>query len=114
MELIGHGLRVTTKVVLFDHQLIIGNLSKKQRENGIVGLLKNRVSYLYRESEMKFKSQHKELKVYAGKKDPDKYMAHRDKKSIWVTGGVRNTTLMSRICETVREAKAWMDNPSLG
>lgn len=62
---------------------------------------------------MKLKTQHKNFNLSVDGKKPIPYRAHRDGKDIWVTSGDKNTTVFSRSYETVRAAKAWMNNPAI-
>ena len=63
--------------------------------------------------EMKMATQHKSISISTDGKKPVPYRKHRNHNTVWVTGGDKNTTIMSRVFEFVSEAKAWMNEPTI-
>lgn len=70
--------------------------------------------FLYNVS-MKFKTQHRKFKTTDHRGREDHLTAHRDGKLVWATrpSDKASVVIMSRKCETVREAKAWMNMPTI-
>ena len=60
---------------------------------------------------MKFNIRHKIVKITRGTGRSEQYRAHRDKNQVWLTSDGK--VVFKKVMDTVAQAKAWMNRPSM-
>ena len=60
---------------------------------------------------MKFSIRHKIVKITKGSGKAEQYRAHRYKDNVWLTSNGK--VVFNKVMDTVTQAKAWMNRPSM-